>query len=309
MFRISPTLLLSILMLLSINSFAQSENSKTPHPKFGPFEGLVYDLPELEITKGKLKSIGIQEYYSDTIYSYPKIGTITLQKLDIPESNTKEDKFPGIDKTIKFAMILESEMEILIDGCYEFTLKSDDGSRLWIDEVQLINNDGGHKMRTKKDSTSFYKGTYTAKVWYFQGMPDRFGIKLDAKLIGKVEACPNNFEKNEKIITLQKFYFDTDAFKINNEAQKEIEEAAIIIKKSNPRQIEIIGHTDNQGSDEYNKNLSMKRAEAVKQSLMVLLDNKKIRYIIKGLGSTQPIASNENNEGKSKNRRVELKFY
>lgn len=303
-----------ILLLSSItfsSTFAQSENTSTPHPKFTPFTGMVYDMPKLEVKRGKLKSIGIQEFYTDTIYSYPQLGEITLDKLDVPEGNTKVDKFPGVEKTIKFAMILDSKMEILVDGCYEFTLSSDDGSRLWINEIQLISNDGGHKMKTKKDSTAFTKGMYDAKVWYFQGMPDRFGLKLDVKLIGKMEVCPNEMESKvevPKIITLSKFHFETDQHEINDEALKELKEAAAKIKEAKPSQIEIIGHTDNQGTDDYNKSLSLRRAEAVKKKLKELLQNEDIIFIAKGLGQTTPIASNDSEEGKKLNRRVELKF-
>lgn len=305
------TLVVFILFISTDQTFAQSENKETPHPKFSPFTGMVYDMPKLEIKRGKLISIGIQEFYTDTIYSYPELGEITLDKLDIPESNTKVDKFPGVDKTIKFAMILNSEMEILVDGCYEFTLSSDDGSRLWIDEVQLINNDGGHKLKTKKDTTAFTKGLYDAKLWYFQGMPDRFGLKLDAKLIGKMDVCPTEMKKKveePKVITLNNFHFGTDEHQINEEALEELKEAVIQIKKANPSHIEIIGHTDNQGTAAYNKSLSLRRAEAVKNKLQELLQNEAIVLTAKGLGFTNPIASNNTEEGKKLNRRVELKL-
>ena len=305
------TLVVFILFISTDQTFAQSENTETPHPKFSPFTGMVYDMPKLEIKRGKLISIGIQEFYTDTIYSYPELGEITLDKLDIPESNTKVDKFPGVDKTIKFAMILNSEMEILVDGCYEFTLSSDDGSRLWIDEVQLINNDGGHKLKTKKDTTAFTKGLYDAKLWYFQGMPDRFGLKLDAKLIGKMDVCPTEMKKKveePKVITLNNFHFGTDEHQINEEALEELKEAVIQIKKANPSHIEIIGHTDNQGTAAYNKSLSLRRAEAVKNKLQELLQNEAIVLTAKGLGFTNPIASNNTEEGKKLNRRVELKL-
>ena len=309
MARITSFTLILIFILMSSPTFAQSENTDTPHPKFSPFKGMVYDMPKLEIKRGKLVSIGIQEYYTDTIYTYPQLGEITLDKLNIPETNTKVGSFPGVDKTIKFAMILDSKMEILVDGCYEFTLESDDGSRLWINKEQLISNDGGHKMKVKKDSTAFTKGIYDAKVWYFQGMPDRFGLKLDAKLIGKMETCPNQMEATkvvDNIITLSKLHFESDKFFIDEEAMNELKNAVKKIMQSNASQIEIVGHADNQGTDDYNKKLSIKRAEAVKQKLEELLQDESIEYQVKGMGSKNPIATNETEEGKRLNRRVEL---
>lgn len=71
--------------------------------------------------------------------------------------------------------------------------------------------------------------------------------------------------------------------------------------------IALIGHTDNVGSDEYNLNLSRKRAEAVAN----YLESKGIssaRISIEGAGSAKPIADNATEEGRSKNRRVDIKF-
>lgn len=71
--------------------------------------------------------------------------------------------------------------------------------------------------------------------------------------------------------------------------------------------IELTGHTDNVGSDEYNLQLSKQRAEAVAQYLI----SKGIapaRISVKGAGAASPIADNTTEEGRSKNRRVDIKF-
>lgn len=69
--------------------------------------------------------------------------------------------------------------------------------------------------------------------------------------------------------------------------------------------IEVAGHTDSVGSDSYNQDLSMRRADAVGNYLMsrsLMRD----RFIITGAGKTRPIASNETESGRAQNRRVEL---
>lgn len=71
--------------------------------------------------------------------------------------------------------------------------------------------------------------------------------------------------------------------------------------------IEISAHTDSKGSDEYNLQLSQKRAESVVQYLI----NKGInpeRLIAKGYGESMPVADNETEEGRALNRRVEMKI-
>ena len=298
------------LSLSSLDSFGQSQNNEVPHPKFSSFTGMVYDMPKLEIQRGKLKTVAIQEYYSDTIYTYPELGEISLDQLNIKESYTREDQFPGVDKTVKFAMILNAKMEILVDGCYEFTLRSDDGSRLWIDEQQIVNNDGGHKMKTKIDSMAFTKGSYDAKVWYFQGMPDRFGLLLDAKIVGKPEVCPVEIEEKEKkiskVIMLENIFFEHDTYQINDLSLEQLKNAAEEILSSGNKLIHVVGHTDDSGAPDYNKKLSLQRAESIKSKLIEYLNDPSIELICFGEGASQPIASNNTPEGQSKNRRVEL---
>ena len=71
--------------------------------------------------------------------------------------------------------------------------------------------------------------------------------------------------------------------------------------------IEISGYTDNIGSNENNQELSEKRAIAVKQFLIVRGIDKK-RIVAKGYGSNKPKADNNTEEGRAKNRRIEVKI-
>ena len=69
--------------------------------------------------------------------------------------------------------------------------------------------------------------------------------------------------------------------------------------------IEILGHTDNQGADAYNLTLSHKRAESVMKYLVSKGCNSSL-LSAKGFGKTKPIASNDKEAGRSLNRRVEF---
>ena len=67
------------------------------------------------------------------------------------------------------------------------------------------------------------------------------------------------------------------------------------------------GHTDSDGSDQYNEELSSRRANAVAQYLVSQqLDSQ--RFSVQGLGESQPIASNASASGKAQNRRVEIQI-
>jgi outer membrane protein OmpA-like peptidoglycan-associated protein len=71
--------------------------------------------------------------------------------------------------------------------------------------------------------------------------------------------------------------------------------------------VEIGGHTDNSGSDEYNRQLSEKRALSVYSYLNKYGIDKK-RLLLKGYGPDQPIASNDSEEGRQRNRRIEFRI-
>jgi len=301
--------LLFILISIQLPVSGQVERTSAPLPIFSPFEGTVYDMPKFKHTFGKLTRTGIQEYYTDTIYSYPVIGHISLDKLDIPETYVKEAGFPGVEQRTKFAMVLHSKMEVQVDACYEFSLNSDDGSRLWVNEIQIVGNDGGHGMRLKKDTVALRAGSYDAKVWYFQSYPDRFGLEMKTKIIGKIHSCNNkslDSKKPFRKIVFDNVYFDTDKYTLKKEGQIEIEKIAKIIDESRVKTIRIVGHTDTQGTEEYNKILSLNRSDTVASAIQELIQDQNIDFIILGRGQSEPIEDNETIEGRKKNRRVEI---
>lgn len=262
---------------------------------------------------GKKTIIKLQEHYGKNIYNYEKIGKITLDKINVPETSTDDRSFPGVKQKTKFAMVLESEMDIQLDACYEFRLSSDDGSILWIDDKLVVDNDGGHQMRMEKDSIVLTTGKHKVKLWYFQGMPDRFGLILDAKIIGKPKTCPSGktVPLAEKIVEFSlssQILFETKKYELKPAAIIEINKIAQNIGQSNPSTITVIGHTDNVGDFEFNQLLSLKRAQAVAKQLEKTIDKTEIKIIPIGKGDTAPIADNSTAVGKTKNRRVEILF-
>jgi len=96
-----------------------------------------------------------------------------------------------------------------------------------------------------------------------------------------------------------------DSAEIKSEAFPMLDEAVLILKKNPELKVEIDGHTDNMGSAAYNMNLSERRAKAVMQ-YFVDKGVEAERLTTKGFGFTQPAASNDTEQGRAKNRRVEL---
>jgi outer membrane protein OmpA-like peptidoglycan-associated protein/tetratricopeptide (TPR) repeat protein len=100
-------------------------------------------------------------------------------------------------------------------------------------------------------------------------------------------------------------YFDFNSSRIDKFSGKMLERWILLLKSQSNIGVSIEGHTDNAGSDAYNKMLSEKRVAIVKK-LLITRGIKAERIKTIGFGEAHPIESNETDEGRSKNRRVEI---
>ncbi len=100
-------------------------------------------------------------------------------------------------------------------------------------------------------------------------------------------------------------YFDTGKSVVKPESNATIEEITKLLKQNASLALYVVGHTDNAGALEYNLKLSTDRAEAVTKAL-VAKGIQVSRLKGSGVGPYCPVASNRTEEGKAKNRRVEL---
>jgi outer membrane protein OmpA-like peptidoglycan-associated protein len=99
--------------------------------------------------------------------------------------------------------------------------------------------------------------------------------------------------------------FDTGKSTIKPDSATTLDDAAAALKVAGDLRVEVGGHTDNVGTPEANQRLSQERAKAVMAAL-VERGIKADRLTAKGYGQTSPIADNRTEEGRAKNRRVEL---
>jgi OOP family OmpA-OmpF porin len=101
-------------------------------------------------------------------------------------------------------------------------------------------------------------------------------------------------------------YFDTGKADIKPESAQAIAEIGKLLKADPELKIYVVGHTDNTGSVEVNVKLSEARAQAVMQALIRDHAITPARLRANGCGQYAPVASNDTEEGRAKNRRVEL---
>jgi len=106
-------------------------------------------------------------------------------------------------------------------------------------------------------------------------------------------------------VTINNLFFELNKAVLTPESEPELKRIVSVLNENKSLMIEISGHTDNTGSDEFNNKLSLDRADAVKTYLLNAgIDSKRIQT--RGYGKTKPKESNDTEEGRAANRRVEF---
>jgi outer membrane protein OmpA-like peptidoglycan-associated protein len=108
-------------------------------------------------------------------------------------------------------------------------------------------------------------------------------------------------------VPLNSLFFEIGKSTLQEKSFVELDRIAALMEKNPGMYVEINGHTDNTGDESFNKILSLDRANAVAQYLIAQKINPE-RIITKGWGSAKPVADNATQEGRDKNRRVEIKI-
>jgi hypothetical protein len=138
----------------------------------GGLEGVVYHIPKNSKAIPDLRKIKPQ-------------GKIYVSTLNIPLRDFTEG-FPGVTKREEwFAIDYTGRFWIEKPGLYRFALTSDDGSKLYIDDQMVVDNDGIHPVDTKSGSVDLAGGIHKIRVQYFQG--PRLQVALVLEIAGPNE--------------------------------------------------------------------------------------------------------------------------
>lgn len=133
--------------------------------------------------------------------------------------------------------------------------------------------------------------------------------------LGQVSVDLNGLQTKDKIsaeisaqgkIAIYGVYFDTGKAEIKAESKKQLAEMGKYLQESRDKKVFIVGHTDNQGSFTANMKLSMDRAKSVVAYLNKEFGIDNNRMQAQGVANLAPVGSNKSDEGKAKNRRVEV---
>jgi outer membrane protein OmpA-like peptidoglycan-associated protein len=112
--------------------------------------------------------------------------------------------------------------------------------------------------------------------------------------------------KKNAVAVLNNIFFESNKFEINSKSFTELNEVVKFLQINSSIKIEISGHTDNVGDENYNQQLSQKRAQSVAEYLLSKgIESSRLTQV--GYGSRQPIQPNDSEEHRQANRRIEFK--
>lgn len=137
----------------------------TTEPLDNALTGNIYFLPE---TTQRLPDLTRMQ----------PVGQVYTRRIDIPQRRFEEG-FPGVSERFEwFAIRYTGRVAFATSGTYTFRLKSDDGARLYIDGVLVVDNDGVHALQERTGTINLSAGPHDVVIEYFQGPRYQIALQL-----------------------------------------------------------------------------------------------------------------------------------
>ncbi|MEE1963127.1 OmpA family protein [Allomuricauda taeanensis] len=171
--------------------------------------------------------------------------------------------------------------------------------RMWIEEEKVF------------DLPKAVSTNYNINNLYFEVSDGGFQDEIGGFYISNIRVAKGTPKPKSELLEKGSFVtqgitFEVDKAEIKPESYGILKEIGELLKANSDVDIKIIGHTDSDGKEAYNQELSEKRAEAVLTFLSNTYGIESSRMVSEGKGETEPLADNGTPEGKAKNRRVEF---
>ncbi|MGM0613216.1 MAG: OmpA family protein [Bacteroidota bacterium] len=155
-----------------------------------------------------------------------------------------------------------------------------------------IPTDKNYALNVKKEGYLFYSETFELKGVHSQTEPYKKDIPLKPIEVGET-------------VVLNNIFFEYDKYELLPSSKVELDRLVNLLDNNPEMNIRIQGHTDSQGDEAYNEELSENRAKAV-YDYLVKHGISEDRLSYKGFGESRPIADNDTEEGRAQNRRTEF---
>jgi outer membrane protein OmpA-like peptidoglycan-associated protein len=182
---------------------------------------------------------------------------------------------------------------------YENAIKSVRGTVLFIDK----NSNRFVNGKIVKDGNEIWAQAEKGNGVIWLTIVEKAGMAQD--IVANADAFGNDI-KSTGHATIYGIYFDTGKSEVKAESQAALEEVAKLLSSDPDLKLLVVGHTDSVGQLEANMKLSQARAEAVVQALTRSYGVAATRLKAIGAGPIAPVVTNRTEEGRAKNRRVEL---
>lgn len=155
------------------------------------------------------------------------------------------------------------------------------------------------------------------KYGYYASAEGYYPVSKNIDLVDKTEAVDTTVDivlvsiaqmkETGEVVRINNIFFEFNKYELLQESHSELNRLADILKADPETRVEIAGHTDSIDTEEYNDELSRKRAQSV-VTYLVSVGCREACLIAKGYGESKPIADNATEQGRAENRRVEFRF-
>ena len=305
------TFIILINCLICLNCFAQNDVAASKdHPVVSRFKGANIIFYEFnKYNQYKLRTSPINKGDEKSAKNLVLKGKVTRIVYQCPKSSSSFEVYKSYVSALKvneFETIFTCEATNCgSSNAFGYSYPNDN-----FPHIKSYSKDQFYftAKRKENDSTEIYVAVYSVFT------NDGPVVRLDVIEINSFEEGQVNvsalkilfdIEKSGKAV-INQIFFESGKANILTGSSFALQEIATFLKNNPTTKIYVVGHTDNEGSLNFNINLSEQRADAVVRELTEKYGINQSRLIAKGVGFLCPVASNQSDKGKSLNRRVEL---